>query len=565
MLKKMMSLFFICFFAFLWNQKIEANEEPKIKVTKDGNDVKIELCENYLKPFNEYGEFEFGSERISEVNVSDRNEIYASKNGVLYSKDMKTLIFYPPQKKEVLFEVPETVEIIEKQINSPYLKELFINKNIVQIPSLSICTGGNFESVKVSDENEKYTSKDGVLYSKDMKTLIFYPPQKKAALFEVPETVEIIKETIKSPYLKKLFFDKNIVQIPTGGVCKGENFESVTVSGENDKYASKDGVLYSKDMKIIYEYPRGKKGEKFEIPQSVEKIYDNCFYGSSLREITGQSVRTVEQCAFLWCYYLERVELGNQVEEIKNNAFWCCRSLNKIVFPQSLKKIESSNDNSIKEVVFRGEILTCSCAYVQFINVENSNINHKDGCKCVLDVPSSWAEKELEQAKEFGLITENLSYGVKSRITRSEVCELLVNMLEMVLGTEVEGQENIFLDTSEKNVEKCFSIGVVNGVGEDRFSPGTYVSREQMATMLYRSIKYIYESKGYIMEEETEIDEEYADRDSVSKWAVNAVATLNKTGIMQGTSETMLSPYKDLTVEEAIIFVKRAYNYMKVR
>lgn len=181
----------------------------------------------------------------------------------------------------------------------------------------------------------------------------------------------------------------------------------------------------------------------------------------------------------------------------------------------------------------------------------------------MLDVPSSWSEKELEQAKEIGLITENLSYGSKSRITRSEVCELLANMLEMVLGTEVAGQENIFLDTSEKNVEKCFSMGVVNGVGEDRFSPGTYVSREQMATMLYRSIKYIYESKGYIMEEETEIDEEYTDRDSVSKWAVNAVATLNKNGIMQGTSKTMLSPYKDLTVEEAILFVKRVYNYLE--
>lgn len=137
-------------------------------------------------------------------------------------------------------------------------------------------------------------------------------------------------------------------------------------------------------MKIIYEYPRGKKGEKFEIPQSVEKIYDNCFYGSSLREITGQSVRTVEQCAFLWCYYLERVELGNQVEEIKNNAFWCCRNLNKIVFPPSLKKIGSAGDTSIKEVVFRGEkteeILNVNCrAYVRFISVENSNIKHKDG------------------------------------------------------------------------------------------------------------------------------------------------------------------------------------------
>ena len=85
---------------------------------------------------------------------------------------------------------------------------------------------------------------------------------------------------------------------------------------------SKDGVLYSKNMKIIYEYPRGKKGEKFEIPQSVDYIYDFCFYGSFLREITGQNIKIVGESAFNWCYYLERIELGNQIEEIKNSRIF---------------------------------------------------------------------------------------------------------------------------------------------------------------------------------------------------------------------------------------------------
>ena len=483
MLKRITSLLFVCLFVCLWSQKTEA-----IEAKEESRGLKVVIEDNYIKTFNE---FEFDAEKVFEVEVSDENEKYASKDGVLYSKDMKTLIFYPPQKKEAFFEVPESVETIEKTIKSPYLKEIFINKNTVQIP--------------------------------------------------------------------------------IGGICTGEFFECIKVSVENKKYVSKDGVLYSKNMKIIYEYPRGKKGEKFEIPQSVDYIYDFCFYGSFLREITGQNIKIVGESAFNWCYYLERIELGNQIEEIKNNAFMNCRALNKVVFPQSLNKIEFFGDCSIKEVVFRGEkkdeILDLYCSpsapFIQFISAENTGKSHRNDCKCKIDIPSSWAEKELQQAKEFGLITESVACGTKSRITRSEVCELLVNMIERALGEKIEGKESLFLDTTEESVEKCCSIGIVNGVGEDRFSPGTYISREQMATMIYRSLKYINNSKGGKMEEKTEIDSAYTDRFSVSKWAVEAIATLNKMGIMNGTSEILLSPQQTLTVEEAILLVKRTYEKIK--
>lgn len=136
-------------------------------------------------------------------------------------------------------------------------------------------------------------------------------------------------------------------------------------------------------------------------------------------------------------------------------------------------------------------------------------------------------------------------------------------MIERALGEKIEGQESVFLDTAEESVEKCCSIGIVNGVGEDRFSPGTYISREQMATMIYRSLKYINNAKGGSLEEETEIDSAYTDRYSVSKWAVEAIATLNKMDIMKGTSEVLLSPQQTLTVEEAILLVKRTYEKIK--
>jgi hypothetical protein len=38
--------------------------------------------------------------------------------------------------------------------------------------------------------------------------------------------------------------------------------EKITVDPENQYYASKDGVLYTKDMKTVVAYPAGKKAKE---------------------------------------------------------------------------------------------------------------------------------------------------------------------------------------------------------------------------------------------------------------------------------------------------------------
>lgn len=48
-------------------------------------------------------------------------------------------------------------------------------------------------SILVSDQNAYYTSIDGVLYSKNLQVLIFYPPAKTNTSFTVPNHVRIIK------------------------------------------------------------------------------------------------------------------------------------------------------------------------------------------------------------------------------------------------------------------------------------------------------------------------------------------------------------------------------------
>ena len=50
------------------------------------------------------------------------------------------------------------------------------------------------EEFRVNENNKNYKSVDGVLYDKNINTLINYPAQKESKSFEIPDTVETIKE-----------------------------------------------------------------------------------------------------------------------------------------------------------------------------------------------------------------------------------------------------------------------------------------------------------------------------------------------------------------------------------
>lgn len=110
--------------------------------------------------------------------------------------------------------------------------------------------------------------------------------------------------------------------------------ESIQVDGANGAYASQDGVLFSKDMRTVYRYPHAKKKVSYTLPDSVEVIQTNCFdenpYVQSLdfnhaKEIVGVVVYR--------CDALERVDLGDACEVIRQSVIRGCKVLREIQIP----------------------------------------------------------------------------------------------------------------------------------------------------------------------------------------------------------------------------------------
>lgn len=63
---------------------------------------------------------------LKEYVVSKDNEMFCSKNGVLYDKKMKTLLVYPPQKSDVKFTIPKGVKAVMRISDNDKLRKLVV-------------------------------------------------------------------------------------------------------------------------------------------------------------------------------------------------------------------------------------------------------------------------------------------------------------------------------------------------------------------------------------------------------------------------------------------------------
>ena len=117
--------------------------------------------------------------------------------------------------------------------------------------------------------------------------------------------------------------------------------EKITIDKDNPKYASVDGVVFSKDMKQILYYPRKKNvGGSYTIPETVEKIGKMAFEETAIKEVKmGNKINTISQRAFDSSRILE-VKIPDKVKTLGAEAFSNSKITN--IDLNNVKKIKSS-------------------------------------------------------------------------------------------------------------------------------------------------------------------------------------------------------------------------------
>ena len=171
-------------------------------------------------------------------------------------------------------------------VNLENVTKITIGRNVSEIGLWTLANNKKLTAVEVDEGNEYFCDKDGVLYTKDMKTLLFYPMARgvteikdeagntvKAISYEIPEGVECVrtKAFYKCSDIRSLTLPSTLKSIEEKAFFRCSITEIILPDGLET--IGKDAFSYTA-LKTI------------DIPSSVKEIGEYAFYNcTSLLEI----------------------------------------------------------------------------------------------------------------------------------------------------------------------------------------------------------------------------------------------------------------------------------------
>lgn len=187
----------------------------------------------------------------------------------------------------------------------------------------------------------------------------------------------------------------------------------------------------------------------------------------------------------------------------------------------------------------------------------------EDNPKSFSDVSGHWAEDDIAftAARELFNGLGNGLFGPDETMTRAMVVTVLGRMWGIDPGDYTESS---FTDVDINSwygpyVEWASRSGIVNGTGENRFSPEDAVTREQLATILSRFIDY----SGLDLTV-TDSGISFADSAEINTWAAESIETIKNAGIIEGKLGGLFDPQGLATrAEVSAIFRRFIENVVK--
>ena len=157
---------------------------------------------------------------------------------------------------------------------------------------------------------------------------------------------------------------------------------------------------------------------------------------------------------------------------------------------------------------------------------------------------SGWYEEAVRYNYRNGLMqgTSDTTFSPDGIVTRAQ----LVTILHRLEGEPEVPIECTFTDVPEgqwysKAIKWAAAMGIVNGVGNNKFDPDGKITREQIATILHR-YSGLPNAEGSL--------DTFPDKDSVSSFAIDGMAWAVGEGLINGVSvngETKLAPLDNAT------------------
>ena len=299
--------------------------------------------------------------RLTEVKVADGNNSFKFENGMLLSKDGKTMYMALLTLTEI--NVPNgVVSIIGDGLSGSSATKIILPDTVSSNFGGAVFNGMNkLTTIELSGTSKNLKLVDGNLYSYDGKRFIKYMGSSKN--FTVPEGVETLLNgcitksmtTLNLPSTLKVIegwsltgmSGVKLLNIPasvtTMYTYSFHDNTKLRVAEGNATYKSIDDVLIlnKAGTKVIM---ASRNATTYNIPNTVTEIGQNAFYYCNKMTSINipDSVTTIGAKAFYSCSSLKEITIPQSVTSIGANAFEYCENLTAINIKGTANRISGA-------------------------------------------------------------------------------------------------------------------------------------------------------------------------------------------------------------------------------
>jgi hypothetical protein len=384
---------------------------------------------------------------------------------------------------------------------------------------------------------------------------------------------------LSTPYLREVTLSKNLRSIGDYAFQECYKLRSIVFHdalehiGDYAFYRNVEmyQVYFSKNIRSIGDYAfTGAPLQHLPLGDKVETIGDYAFCGASLRYVNlGASIRSIGEQAFFGNAELKDIVFAATLEELGDSAFYDCVGLERAIFHGAVPKMG--------ENVF----------YYQHRYPETGVVENKPLPKLTIyysnqelwDPEAAPAATYWEKAPKTIYLDVNKADWYAEAVEYTSACNLMngvgqgkfdpegtmtramvVTVLWRLQGAPVLEKAHSFTDVSDTEwyaeaVNWAFANQIANGTAETTFEPEASVTREQLATFLYR---YAAFSSSEALPEGALPD--FPDKGSVTDYAIAPFAWACGEGLINGVKEesnTYLRPQSSATRAQVATILMR--------
>ena len=178
---------------------------------------------------------------------------------------------------------------------------------------------------------------------------------------------------------------------------------NITVAENNEKYCSKDGVLFQKvdnGLKLL-KYPAQKDESEYVVDENVVEIAENAFVDCKklTKVVISNNVKGIGNYAFAGCSELDEITISEGIVTIGDNAFKDC------IFDKS--KLENNSEIDLEEkgailcdvhkdgMYIKGDTIVKIDKNITELNIPEGIVNIGSGCLYNLQIQKIFIPKSL--------------------------------------------------------------------------------------------------------------------------------------------------------------------------